>query len=222
MLSIVAEDVRDWLNKDLPLQRVGLNISKADFYAGNLLVKLDESFGRADIPLDRVTLEVNEDVYTGQRDWAVAREIKALRERGLRVALDNFGTGHASLTNLLTVPVDTIKIDRSFIARLWPDDPSMVIVEGLIDIARKLDILVVAEGIETDVQASQLWTMGCKLGQGFAFSKAVDRHAIAGLLRRHAQSDGALPLHTRQDDRQRARSEAAQSGAEALRPTGTG
>lgn len=107
--------------------------------------------------------------------------------------LDNFGTGYASLTHLLNTPVDIIKIDRSFMTRLWPDDLSMVVVQGLIDIARNLDIRVVAEGIEAEVQASQLWTMACHLGQGFAFSPAVDREE---LFWRHAQGvEGVLPLY---------------------------
>jgi EAL domain-containing protein (putative c-di-GMP-specific phosphodiesterase class I) len=79
-----------------------------------------------------------------------------------------FSAGYA-FTNLLNTPVDIINIDRSFITRLWPDDLSMVVVQGLIDIARNLDIRVIADGIEAEVQASQLWTMGCHLGQGFAF-----------------------------------------------------
>src|SRR3546814_12710107 len=78
---------------------------------------------------------------------------------------------------------------------LWPDDPAMVLVQGLIEIARQLNVHVVAEGIETEVQASQLWTMGCVLGQGFEFSRAVDRAAMTELLRRHAEGvEGAIPL----------------------------
>ena len=199
MFSIVAADVRRWLDDGIPFRQVGVNISAADFYTGSLMGKLEETFGRAGVPLHHLFLEVKEEAYMGERDRAVAREIKALRDHGVSVVLDDFGTGYASLTHLITVPVDAIKIDRSFIARLWPDDPSLVIVEALIDIARKLDISVVAEGIETEVQASQLWAMGCKLGQGFAFSKAVDRHAMEALLRRHAQGDGALPMLRRDD-----------------------
>ncbi len=194
MFSIVAADVRRWLDDGIPFRQVGVNISTADFYTGSLMGKLEETFGRAGVPLHHLFLEVKEEAYMGERDRAVAREIKALRDHGVSVVLDDFGTGYASLTHLITVPVDAIKIDRSFIARLWPDDPSLVIVEALIDIARKLDISVVAEGIETEVQASQLWAMGCKLGQGFAFSKAVDRQAIGVLLRRHAQGDSGLPF----------------------------
>ncbi|WP_456816878.1 bifunctional diguanylate cyclase/phosphodiesterase [Bradyrhizobium sp. USDA 4520] len=196
MLAIAAADVRRWLDDGIPFQHVAVNVSTADFYTGDLRRKLEESFGRAGVSLNHLILEVNEDVYVGRRDKVVEREIAALRKSGLRVALDDFGTGYASLTHLLTTPVDIIKIDRSFITRLWPDDPSMVIVQGLIDIARQLDIRVVAEGIEAEVQASQLWTMGCQLGQGFAFSPAVNRHEVRRLLRRHAQGvEGAVPLY---------------------------
>lgn len=196
MLAIVSEDVRRWLDDGIPFQQVGVNVSTADLYTGDLRRKLDQSFGRAGVSLDHLVLEVNESVYVGRRDKVVEREIAALRESGLRIALDDFGTGYASLTHLLNTPVDIIKIDRSFITRLWPDDPSMVIVQGLIDIARSLDIRVVAEGIEAEVQASQLWTMGCHLGQGFAFCPAVNRREVAKLLRRHAQGvEGAIPLY---------------------------
>jgi EAL domain-containing protein (putative c-di-GMP-specific phosphodiesterase class I) len=157
--------------------------------------KLEHSFGRAGVSLDHLILEVSENVSVGRRDKVISAEISRLRRSGVRVSLDDFGTGHASLTHLVSMPVDAIKIDRSFVAQLWPDDPAMVIVQGLIDIARQLDIRVVAEGIETEVQASQLWMMGCVLGQGFEFSRAVDRTAMTELLRRHAEGmDGAISL----------------------------
>ena len=196
MLSIVARDLRGWLDRGIPVQHVGINVSTADFYTGSIAAKLEEAFSRSNVPLSHIVLEVSEDVYLGRRDRVVAREIAALREAGVLVALDDFGTGHASLTHLLNVPVDIIKIDQSFVARLWPEDPSMVVVEGLIDIARRLNIRVVAEGIETEVQASQLWSMGCRLGQGFAFVRPSDREVTETLLRRHAQGvAGRSPLY---------------------------
>jgi diguanylate cyclase (GGDEF)-like protein len=199
MLSVVATDVRAWLDAGIPFQHVGLNVSTADFYTGNLLQKLERSFGVAGVPLGHLILEVKEDASMGRRDNVVSYEIQRLRKNGVRVALDSFGVGHASLTHLVGVPVDAIKIDRSFIARLWPDDPSMAIVQSLIDIARKLDIRIVAAGIETGVQASQLWTMGCRLGQGYSFSHPVDRVAMTTLLHRHAQGiEGAVPLLPRE------------------------
>ncbi|MCV9937156.1 EAL domain-containing protein [Boseaceae bacterium BT-24-1] len=187
MLAAVASDVRSWLEQGIPLQHVGINIASADFHSGTLYSRLESAFGRQNVPLKHIILEVTESVYLGQRDPVVAREIKALRENGLRVALDDFGTGYASLTHLLTVPVDIIKIDKSFVDRLSHGDPSLTIVEGLVDIARKLDIRVIAEGIENERQAGLLTDIGCRLGQGYLFSRAVPYAVVTGLLQRFAQ-----------------------------------
>jgi EAL domain-containing protein (putative c-di-GMP-specific phosphodiesterase class I) len=187
MLQRVAGDIRSWLDEGLPLQHVGINLSASDFRGGSLRDRLCRIFEDADVPLDHVILEVTESVYLGHRDHVVADEIKALRSEGLRVALDDFGTGYASLTHLLTVPVDIIKIDKSFIDRIVPGDAGLYIVEGLIGIARNLGIRVVAEGIETASQANQLEMLGCKLGQGYLFAKAVDRRAAATILKSRGQ-----------------------------------
>jgi diguanylate cyclase (GGDEF)-like protein len=187
MMAIVAADVRVWLDRGIPLQHVGINISSADFHSGTLYARLEAAFGSQNVPLKHIILEVTESVYLGQRDPVVAREIKALRGHGLRIALDDFGTGFASLTHLLTVPVDIIKIDKSFIDRLAEGDPSLAIVEGLVGTASKLDIRVIAEGIESEAQAELLTDIGCKLGQGYLFSQAVPRQIAAELLNRFAQ-----------------------------------
>jgi diguanylate cyclase (GGDEF)-like protein len=182
MLSIVATDIQAWLAQGLAVRHVGINVSSADFYGGKLVEQLTGAFDRANVPLSHVTLEVRESVSAGSRDHIIAREIKALRSRGLRVALDDFGTGCASLTHLLTVPVDIIKIDKSFVARLAPGDRSAAIIDGLISIASKLGIEVVAEGIETADQVSQLLEHGCNLGQGYFYARPLDRHAVRTLL----------------------------------------
>lgn len=190
MMAIVAADARSWLDQGIPLQHIGINITSADFHSGTLYARLEAAFGRENVPLKHIILEVTESIYLGQRDPIVAREIKVLRAHGLRVALDDFGTGFASLTHLLTVPVDIIKIDKSFIDRLVQGDPSLAIVEGLIGIARKLDIRVIAEGIENEAQASLLAEIGCQFGQGYLFSQAVSRQIATGLLVRFAQPIG--------------------------------
>lgn len=184
MMAIVASDMRSWLERGVPFTDVGINIASADFHSGTLFRRLDAAFGRENVPLKHIVLEITESVYLGQRDPIVAREIQALRAHGLRVALDDFGTGFASLTHLLTVPVDVIKIDKSFVDRVVQGDPSLAIVEGLIEIARKLDIRVVAEGIETEAQATMLGQIGCQVGQGYLFSQAVPRQIASGLLER--------------------------------------
>jgi len=186
MMSLVARDVRQWLDLGIPFQHVGINVSSVDMH-GRVDQVLEEAFGAQGVPLKHVILEVTESVYMGHGDRIVQKAVRALRDKGLRVALDDFGTGFASLTHLLTVPVDIIKIDKSFVDRLAPGDASTVIVEGLIGIAGKLGIRVVAEGIETETQADHLQALGCALGQGFLFSPAVNMQATTALLLHRAQ-----------------------------------
>jgi diguanylate cyclase (GGDEF)-like protein len=187
MLARVARDIRCWLDQGIPIQHVSVNLSAADFQRGGLDAQLTRAFLRENVSLDHLIVEITEDVYLGRGAVVATREIKALRRKGLRVALDDFGTGFASLTHLLTVPVDVIKIDKSFVSRLAPDDASSAIVEGLFLIARKLGIQVIAEGIETESQLSQLRAFGCLFGQGYLLSRPVDRDAATDLLLRLAQ-----------------------------------
>jgi len=187
MLSRVAGDIRAWLDMGIPIQHVSVNLSSADFQRGGLDSQLTRAFRRENVSLDHLIVEITEDVYLGRGALMATREIKALRRKGLRVALDDFGTGFASLSHLLTVPVDVIKIDKSFVSRLAPDDASSAIVEGLFLIARKLGIQVIAEGIETESQLSQLRGFGCLFGQGYLLSRPVDRDSATELLRRFAQ-----------------------------------
>ncbi|MBE1526827.1 diguanylate cyclase (GGDEF)-like protein [Sphingopyxis sp. OAS728] len=187
MMALVAADVRAWLDMGIPFQHVGINVSSADMHSGMLDRLLAAAFEKESVPLHHVILEVTETVYMGEGERLVQRAVEALRAKGLRVALDDFGTGYASLTHLLTVPVDILKIDKSFIARLAPGDASMAIVEGLIQIAGKLDMRVIAEGIETENQAHELMSAGCLLGQGYLFAEAVDREATTALLLSGAQ-----------------------------------
>lgn len=186
MLDIVARDVRAWLDQGIWFQHVGVNVSSADFQSGDLHEIIREAFQKEDVPLHHIILEVTETVYMGQ-DGHVAVEIQKMRANGLRVALDDFGTGYASLTHLLSVPVDVIKIDKSFVTRMEPESRSAAIVEGLIGMAGRLDIRVVAEGVETEAEAELLRSFGATLGQGFLYSRPADRRAITALLYERAQ-----------------------------------
>jgi diguanylate cyclase (GGDEF)-like protein len=183
MLTIVAQDIRRWLDLGLPVQHIGVNVTAADFYVGDLAAFVSKTFAKYDVPLRHLIIEVTENAYIGQRDDVVASGIRNLRMLGVRIALDDFGTGFAALAHLLTVPVDIIKIDKSFVCRLAPGDPSVAIVKGIVQIAGDLKIKLVAEGVETMALAETLQQMGCQLGQGYAFSKAVNYEKATVLLR---------------------------------------
>ncbi len=183
MLEQVAGDVRYWLDKKILPQLVSVNVSMADFDQGNLCERIKGVFSRYGVPLTSIVIEVTESVYMDERNRNVAQAIEELRIEGLLVALDDFGTGYASLTHLLQFPVDVIKIDKSFVDRI-SDDRGQTIIKALLDMATGLGVRMVAEGVETTDQASNLGRLGCTFAQGFLFSRAVDRDRITQLLHR--------------------------------------
>ncbi|AKI00706.1 diguanylate cyclase (GGDEF) domain-containing protein [Hoeflea sp. IMCC20628] len=187
MIKCISSDVGNWLRLGIPFQHVGINLSAADFRGTDLQEIFETAFALENVPLHHVILEVTESVYLGGRDHRVADEIGELRNAGFKVALDDFGTGFASLTHLITVPVDIIKIDKSFVDRLGPEDVGTGIVEGILHIAKRLGIRVIAEGIETLAQADLLVERGCVLGQGYLYSKALPVNEMTILLQRRGQ-----------------------------------
>jgi diguanylate cyclase (GGDEF)-like protein len=188
MIQCVAKDIGTWLASSIPFQHVGVNVSASDLSDDEFLLCLKDAFTSANIPLSHIILEVTESVYLGDRNGKIARQIKRLREAGFKIALDDFGTGFASLTHLLTVPVDIIKIDKSFIDLLGANEASTAIIEGLLHIAQRTGIKVVAEGIELESQEKLLLERGCMLGQGYLYSKALPGPEAASLLKERGQN----------------------------------
>jgi diguanylate cyclase (GGDEF)-like protein len=186
MVRQVAQDARQWLDRGLDFQRVGINVSSPDLHSAGFFDHLAETMSANGVPLSLIVLEITEAVYMDDDAGVVRNSVAALRRHGLKVALDDFGTGFASLTHLISVPVDYIKIDKSFVDRIVSHRPSQIIVEGVIGIASKLGIQVVAEGIETSAQAAKLAGMDCLLGQGYLFSPAVDAAGLASLVKAQA------------------------------------
>ncbi|WP_084580910.1 putative bifunctional diguanylate cyclase/phosphodiesterase [Sphingomonas azotifigens] len=174
MLERVAADLRRWCDFGIAPRHVGMNFSSSDFHGGRLRELIPETLARHGVPLHHLTLEITETVYLGQGDTVVADTLRWFRSQGLMVALDDFGTGYASLTHLLTMPVDYIKIDKSFTDQLLQNSASRAIVEGVLHIAQELDMGVIAEGVETESQAELLRSIGCAYGQGHLFSPAID------------------------------------------------
>lgn len=132
------------------------------------------------VPPERIELEIVEGAYIGDFDTAVAN-IRRLRERGVKIALDDFGTGFSSLTYLLKLPVDKVKIDKSFVDGLGFVQ-SAAIVHSVVALARALGLKITAEGVETEDQWRFLRAAGCHFIQGWYFSKAVAADAIDAIV----------------------------------------
>lgn len=191
MLNQVAGTIRGWLDLGIPVQHVGINVTTGDFLNGKLQDKIERCFANANVPLKHIMLEVNESVFMGGSDQFVARAVSALREKGLVVALDDFGTGFASLTHLMSFPVDIVKIDQSFVEGLDQESPSSIIVAAIIDMATRLNMRVIAEGIETAEQVRHLCELGCYLGQGYYLGKPCSAAETTQLLQENTQTADA-------------------------------
>lgn len=182
MLDIVARDLRHWQRRSVPVEHIGVNVSLADFHGGQLDKQIASALADHGLPLHHLVIEITESAYPALRDKAVLEAIEALRSKGLRIALDDFGTGGGLLMPLLTMPVDMIKIDKVLVDRLAPEGAGAAVIGGLLHTARELSIPVIAEGIESKAQAIHLARLGCRLGQGYFFSRPVDRNAATDLL----------------------------------------
>jgi len=128
-----------------------------------------------------LTLEVTESVFISDSARAAVAH-RALKEIGVMLALDDFGTGYSSLTHLLHYPVDTIKVDRSFVANLGRDRASKTIVGAVIDLGHGLGMNVVSEGVETVEQHSELTGLGCDSCQGFYFARPMPAASLEALI----------------------------------------
>ncbi|HVW32036.1 MAG TPA: EAL domain-containing protein [Acidimicrobiia bacterium] len=161
--------------------RVSVNIAARQLTRPGLAAQVLVALGEAGADPGDLMLEITE--HGVLEDFAAAfRHLQEVRALGVRVSVDDFGTGWSSLSYLQRLPVDELKIDRSFIATLGVDGPSMAIVGSLVAMAHGLGLRVVAEGIETGDQLAELRRLGCDVGQGFLLSRPSRPETLRGLL----------------------------------------
>ena len=184
MIERVISDMRGWLDKGIDFRHVAVNASAAEFRRDNFAERVLEQLRRAQIPTRCFELEITETVFLGRGAEYVHRALALLNMRGVKIALDDFGTGYASLRHLKQFPVDTIKIDQSFVRDMTIDPGDEAIIHAVVNLGRSLGIKVVAEGIETAEQERRLLELGCEFGQGFLYSRAVPAGRLPALVER--------------------------------------
>ncbi len=146
--------------------RFSINLLPADISRTGYEHWLLNEIEAADVDPERITLEITESALLSDRD-SVAARLARLRDAGVKVAVDDFGTGYASLAYLTSLPLDMLKIDRGLITEIARREPDRIVVKALINLARELGLQVVAEGVETAEQLDLLREWGCDLYQGF-------------------------------------------------------
>jgi len=166
---------------------MSVNISPPEFGRPELPAAIRSTLQQSGLQPGSLQLEVMETIAMGDAEASdVLAKFKAL---GVRLSIDDFGTGYSSLSRLQRLPVDSLKIDRSFISGMDRDKEALEIVRIIITLAHNLGLKVVAEGVETAEQARQLTELGCELAQGYYFARPADPETITELLRRRMMGD---------------------------------
>jgi predicted signal transduction protein with EAL and GGDEF domain len=170
-----------WQDAGLPPMRVAVNLSARQFQSRDLPNTIAQVLEETGLDPRCLQLEITEGVAMQDVDFTIA-VLRELREMGVGIAIDDFGTGYSSLSYLKVLPVNAVKIDRSFVRDLTVDPNDAAIASSIIAMAHNLKLEVIAEGVETEEQLAFLKGRDCDEMQGFLFSKAVPAEAVAKML----------------------------------------
>jgi len=190
VLESAFSQLRRWRENGNGKMRLAINLAAGQFRATHLLERIKEHLEREKCSPDCVEIEITETSMLADPD-GVGKVLRALRELGLRVAIDDFGTGYSSLSHLKRFPIDTLKIDKTFVSDILHDREDAAIVTAVVAMARALDLEVIAEGVETEAQRALLAEQGCDAYQGYLFSPALPVVEFDAMLKRHQNSHHA-------------------------------
>jgi len=189
ILNTACKKAAAWRDAGHPPMRIGVNLFPAQFRDGTLEADVEEALRVSGLPAEALELEITENIALGHDDSVLAL-LRALREKGVTFAFDDFGTGFASLSYLTRYPISRLKIDQSFVRRISARTENTAIVRSIIVMAHNLELEVIAEGVETPAQAEFLQAEGCDEVQGFLYSKPVTDDEFQEFLRAHGSAAG--------------------------------
>ncbi|MBP1857423.1 putative bifunctional diguanylate cyclase/phosphodiesterase [Rhizobium herbae] len=181
VLNEACRQAAEWLAEGLPPIKVSVNLFAAQYRASTLVQHVVDSLEKHGLAPSTLGLEVTETIALLDDDHAFAA-VRTLRDLGVGIAFDDFGTGYASLSSLQRFPLTTLKIDRSFISDMLDNPHDAAITRAMLTMGNELGLETIAEGIETEEQEIALRLLGCKAGQGYRYGKALPAEQAAALL----------------------------------------
>jgi len=197
VLHQAMTDYRDWIEKGLNVPSIAVNVSPHQLLHPDFIAELEDVLSPQSARRAPLDIEITEGVLL-EKTEDVIHKLHWIRSMGVQVAIDDFGTGYSSLRYLARLPIDTLKIDRSFVTAMTEDADDMAIVSSIIALAHGLDLNVVAEGVETEEQRKLLRLLRCDQMQGLLCSAAVAKDELEEILK--AQSDIATQRSLQQLD----------------------
>jgi diguanylate cyclase (GGDEF)-like protein len=181
VIEEVCRQAMAWNAAGVPPVRIFANVSGLQLGRPNFSSKIAQALQRSGLAPDRLELEITESWIISDLRGA-AGKLRKLRDLGIGIAIDDFGTGHSTFSYLQALPLDTLKIDRSFIHRLDGSAVNLSTVRAITGLAQQLGLKTVAEGVESDQQLRQLAELGCELAQGFFLARPLTPEAASSLL----------------------------------------
>lgn len=180
MISQTGRDIVAWQKSGVNI-KYSINVSARQFTDERFCERTVAQFDALGVRCDSVEIELTESILLDNIESSLEK-IQQLKSKGFTIALDDFGTGFASLYYLTRFPLDTLKVDRAFVVNIIEDKRQFSIAKAIISLAHELDLVVVAEGIETEEQRQVLFDLGCDIGQGYLFSRPVPPSELTGML----------------------------------------
>ncbi|MFN3076829.1 MAG: putative bifunctional diguanylate cyclase/phosphodiesterase, partial [Alphaproteobacteria bacterium] len=172
VLREACTQVERWLKQGLPAVKVAVNLSPRQFQDTALLSRIVKTMSDTSMNAELLELELTESMLVANADEAV-QALRALRGLGISLSIDDFGTGYSSLSYLKRFPIDALKIDQSFVRDIPNNRDDAAITRAIVSMAKSLDLMIVAEGLEQIAQIQFLEALGCDQGQGYYFSRPV-------------------------------------------------
>jgi EAL domain-containing protein (putative c-di-GMP-specific phosphodiesterase class I) len=191
VLNEACRQLATWRGSGQSKLRATVNLSARQFADPNLVQVVSEALSQAGLPADALWLEITESVLMEEVE-TTAQTLRGLKSLGVHLSVDDFGTGYSSLNYLKRFPVDTLKIDRSFVDGLGTDAEDSAIVAAVVSLARALNLSVVAEGVERVGQLQELRRLGCDAAQGFLLGRPVPAEDFSELA--VLRLDGFFPM----------------------------
>jgi EAL domain-containing protein (putative c-di-GMP-specific phosphodiesterase class I) len=183
VLTAACRQARAWQleHPEMTKFSIGVNISSRQLIQSDFVERVAFALEQADLAASTLVLEITETTLMRDTDRSILT-LCSLRSMGVRIAIDDFGTGYSSLGYLQQLPVDILKIDRTFVAAIEGASADRSLAPAIVSLAATLGLLVVAEGVETALQAETLRRVGCEFAQGFYFARPLDHEVMGQLL----------------------------------------